>query len=73
MVIEILGLSFLAMIIAIEVKHPFDFKPFNCEKCLSFWFGLTYFLYQGCSIPYAILMASITFIVTKVLAKMIYL
>ena len=72
MVIEILGISFLAMIVAIELAL-FNFKPFNCDKCLSFWFALIYFTYQGCSIPYAILLASITFITTKILSKLIYL
>lgn len=45
---EIIEVIFIActglMYAQVSGLNPFDFKPFNCVKCMSLWFGFGWYL-----------------------------
>jgi hypothetical protein len=43
---EIVVLSLALSFTFVEVIKPFKFKPFNCIKCMSGWFGLAIGVYN---------------------------
>lgn len=43
--IEIFTIACAGLLYAeVSGLNPFDFKPFNCVKCMAFWFGFASYL-----------------------------
>jgi hypothetical protein len=68
---EAIGITALAIIYTTYGINPFKFKPFNCSKCIAFWFGLTYHLAFINVEPLAILTASLSSVLTIIYFKWI--
>lgn len=44
-----------------DVWQPIRFKPFNCAKCMGFWLGLAFVVYQKEVITKGIIIEHFTF------------
>lgn len=71
-IIEILGISSLGFIFSSVVtpKLPkmFKHKPFTCESCLSWWFGIGYF-YGQYNLA-AVIPAAICYVIASIIWKL---
>ncbi|MDL1957044.1 MAG: hypothetical protein LWW95_08390 [Candidatus Desulfofervidus auxilii] len=60
-------LGFFELIRYFKLAKKLNFKPFNCQICLSFWYGFFISLLKGYQLIDCILIAFLSIVFTKIL------
>jgi len=64
-------LGFFELIRYLKLAEKLNFKPFNCQICLSFWYGFFIALLKGYQLIDSILIAFLSIVFTKILDNLI--